>query len=196
MRPCSGLEMKPEGRLGLLIAMLLGAALGGWLWLSAPGGAEQGSPGFAPAAQATLSAQSLTDQQGRVQTLAQWRGRPVLINFWASWCSPCREEMPQFEALARQQAAHGVQVLGVAWDSPANVQAFLKDNPLDYPILIAGSGVRETLAALGNPAGGLPFTLLVDGAGQPQAAKLGAFRGDELPRWLAEHSAANGVKMK
>lgn len=187
--------MRPRVLAGLLLALLLGAGLG---WLArnrAPTFVQPVPAGAATAAQALFELE-LVDLQGRRQTLAAWRGQPLLINFWASWCGPCREEMPLFAELARQPAGQGLQVLGIAWESLESAQAFAAQNPANYPLLVARNGLRDILAGLGNPAGGLPFTLLLDADGRPQAVKLGAFRGDELQRWLRDHAVANGRKMK
>ena len=179
---------------GLLLAILLGLAL---LWaghrLTPP--PEQVLPPTAAAAVQNLLTLSLPDASGRPQALAQWRGRPLLINYWATWCGPCREEMPLLSALAREQQA--VQVLGIAWDSAANVAEYARQQPATgYPLLLADSQAKALLPALGNPAQGLPFSLLVGADGEVIRLRLGAFRAAELRDLLVLHSVTNGSKMK
>ncbi|MDO6387167.1 TlpA disulfide reductase family protein [Uliginosibacterium sp. 31-12] len=177
---------------GLFAAILLSALLGGLLRERM----TQAGPEQADAALQKLLAREWPDVAGQPQPLARWRGQPLLINFWASWCGPCREEMPQLEAFAQDKARHGVQVLGLAWENPASAAAFVHETQVSYPVLVANGGVREILTALGNPAGGLPFSLLVDAGGRLQAVKLGAFRAGEVARLVAQHAEANGRNLK
>jgi thiol-disulfide isomerase/thioredoxin len=107
---------------------------------------------------------SLPNAQGDVQAMAQWRGRPLVINFWATWCPPCVKEMPDLDELARLRP--DVQFVGVAIDSAANVRDFIRKIPVSFPIVIAGHAGLEMVRALGNAAGGLPFTVLVDARGR------------------------------
>lgn len=121
------------------------------------------------------------DPRGMNQSLAQWRGKPLVLNFWASWCAPCREEMPDFEIVRTQYRPAGVEIVGIAVDTPANVHAFLQRQPVAYPILI-GEGAAHNLArALGNPQGALPYTIVVDRDGQIVMRHLG-----RLPRAALE----------
>ena len=123
------------------------------------------------------------DLQGRTQTLSQWRGRILVLNFWASWCAPCREEMPDFAALRAQYRPQGVEFVGLAIDQPANVAQFLQQQPVNYPILI-GEGAAHSLARqLGNPSGALPYTIVLDRDGKIILRHLG-----RLPRTTLEQA--------
>ncbi|GAB2901573.1 TlpA disulfide reductase family protein [Uliginosibacterium flavum] len=181
---------------GLLLACVLGLGIG---WLArkwAPPPAIRPVPVSAAGAVQDLLKLELPDLAGRPQALAQWRGRPLLINFWASWCGPCLEEMPLLDEVARQEGLSGVQVLGIARDSAANVSAYARAHPTSYPLLIATEPVVDLFAALGNPAQGLPFSLLVAANGEVLSLRLGAFQDAELRGLLATHSVANGSKMR
>ncbi len=132
------------------------------------------------AAQAPLSAlwqSSFPDLTGKPQPLAQWRGQVLVLNFWATWCAPCREEMPDFAALRAQYHGRGVEFVGLAIDNPANVGRFLQTLPVGYPILIGEGAAHGLTRALGNPAGALPYTIVIDRNGNIALAHLG-----RLPR--------------
>jgi len=120
----------------------------------------------------------LPDLDGIDQAMAQWRGRPLVINFWATWCPPCVKEMPDLNRLAQQHP--GAQFLGLAIDTAANVKEFVKKIPVSYPIYIAGHGGIGMVRALGNPAGGLPFTVLVRAQGDLGPVILGPVDPDSL----------------
>ena len=177
--------------LGLAVVL---AAIGGMVREHAP--PSQPVPATASAAVQQLLSLTLNDQAGQSHKLAQWRGRPLLINFWASWCAPCREEMPLLDEMARQQGGNGGQVLGIAWDRAANVAEYVRAHRVDYPLLVADAQARALLPALGNPARALPFSVLVAADGSALRLRLGALRAAEAATWLANHSVANGSKLK
>lgn len=157
------------------------------------------TPATADEAASRLLGATLNDPQGLPQALAQWGGRPLLINFWASWCAPCLEEMPQLDASARKQGTDGLQIVGVALDRADNVRAFVREHPTHYPLLIADERVRDTLPALGNAAQGIPFSILIDAKGHVQHIRLGILHASELQKWLLaakSHSVPNGAKKK
>lgn len=123
----------------------------------------------------------------QIQPLVHWRGQPLLVNFWATWCPPCVQEMPLLSQFAREQKARvGIQVLGVAVDQPANVQKWLQHQPLDFPVLLAGAGGIGLTRGLGNIRAGLPFSILFNRQGEIAQRKIGALSSGELQRWL-EH---------
>jgi thiol-disulfide isomerase/thioredoxin len=115
----------------------------------------------------------LPDLSGREQTLDNWRGKVLVVNFWAPWCPPCRAEMPGFDHLQNRLGARGLQFVGVALDAPDKVSAFLAKNPVSYPILQGAVTGHELARAAGNQLGGLPYTLILDRRGSPVATLTG-----------------------
>jgi thiol-disulfide isomerase/thioredoxin len=134
---------------------------------------------------AELLSASFPDLSGRPLRLSEWRGRALVCNFWASWCEPCREELPLLDAAHRQHAAIGLQVVGIAVDNATNIREYLKTVKIGYPILIGGVAAVDLMSRLGNRAGGLPFTVAVDAAGRVRQRKLGAYSAAELENGLA-----------
>lgn len=112
--------------------------------------------------------------------------RPTLVNVWASWCGPCIEEMPELERFHAEQAGNGVQVVGIALDDRAAVEAFLQRIPVTYPILLDAPGPADAGVRLGNPAGVLPYTALLDADGRLVRQKIGPFAPGEIDAWVAE----------
>ncbi|HEX7129596.1 MAG TPA: TlpA disulfide reductase family protein [Rhodanobacteraceae bacterium] len=125
---------------------------------------------------------ALPDLDGKTQQLSQWRGKRVLLNFWATWCAPCRKEMPE---LAAAQVRHpGVQVIGVALDQPQAVRQYLKRTAVDYPILIGIDADPEPTLRFGDTIGALPYSVLIGPDGRIERTKLGPFDAAELDDWL------------
>ena len=140
-----------------------------------------------PAARAPVDF-TLPDPDGRPRRLSEWRGRPVLLHFWATWCPPCRHELP---LLAASQRRHGasLQVLGISLDNPKTLRDFLKQSPLGFPTLVGGDEALGLMAGYGHPRGSIPFSILLDPAGKVLARKAGAFSETELNSLLHTHLA-------
>jgi len=117
-----------------------------------------------------LRAQSLPDPQGRAVPLTTFDGRLLVVNFWATWCPPCVEEMPALSALQRElDGSTGeprAQILGIGVDSAAKIAEFANKHQITYPVLVAGAGGLDMLREFGNDSGGLPFTLVIDAKGR------------------------------
>lgn len=139
---------------------------------------------------AHLFAMQLDDPNGKAQALAQWQGKTLVINFWATWCPPCREEMPAFSRLHKQYAANGVQFIGIALDDADKVRDYAKQFPVAYPLLIGGPDGGELARQLGNPRLALPYTLILAPSGVPRFSRLGALPEAELRKLLAETAPA------
>ena len=103
---------------------------------------------------------------GKTQTLADWRGKTLVINFWATWCAPCREEIPDFIEIRREHAAKSVEIVGIAIDNAQAVTPYAQQMSITYPLLIGEGSELEMSRALGNPSGALPYTVVIgpDGA--------------------------------
>jgi len=105
---------------------------------------------------------ALPDLNGRVRHLSEWDGKLLFVNFWASWCPPCRAEIPDFIKLQRQYAGQGLQFIGIAIDRPEEVKKYIREVPINYPVLIdQGTGFAAT-TAFGNKDGALPYTAVVN----------------------------------
>jgi thiol-disulfide isomerase/thioredoxin len=135
---------------------------------------------------AALQAAKLTDLEGKTRRILEWRGKVVICNFWATWCPPCREEIPMLVALSKEMAPKGVEIVGIALDSAAKVQQFARDYKVTYPLLIAGPNGIDLMRASGNPVGGLPYTAFLDRRGRIVHRKLGALKEPQTRGWLAE----------
>lgn len=132
-----------------------------------------------------MPAITLPDLDGRPVDLAHYRGRPLLINVWASWCGPCIKEMPELERFAREQDKHGTQVVGLALDTPEAVRDFLARIPVSYPIVLDTPGSADASVWLGNEKGVLPYTVLVAADGTITRQKIGPFVDGEIAGWAA-----------
>jgi thiol-disulfide isomerase/thioredoxin len=115
-----------------------------------------------------------------MQTLA---GKPLLLNFWATWCPPCVEELPMIDAFFREHHPRGWQVVGLAIDQPSAVRKFLAQIPLEFPTGMAGLGGTDLSRSLGNLTGGLPFTVVFGANGRVLHRKMGQITVDDLQNW-------------
>ena len=120
----------------------------------------------------------------KIDVPAAWTGKPVLVNLWASWCAPCLKEMPDLQAYSGEQGANGMQVVGIALDDVASAQAMLQRFGITYSNLIDAPGPADAGVRLGNPAGVLPYSVLVSAEGRVIKTKIGPFESQEdIDRW-------------
>ena|SRR5215471_940887 len=129
---------------------------------------------------ASLLALALPDPSGKEQSLNQWKGKVLVVNFWATWCDPCREEMPRFIQMQDQLGDKGVQFIGIAIDQADRAQRFASEIRLNYPTLMGGYGSIELSKTLGNSFGALPFTVVVDRTGKVVHTHLGPVKDSQL----------------
>ena len=160
----------------LAVAVVFSAA-GAWF------GARQLQPGpAAPGALDQFYSRTMPDSSGKPTEMNQWKGRPLVLNFWATWCGPCVEEMPELTALQKELQPKHVQILGIGIDNPASISAFAEKYKIGYPLYVAGMEGSELSRQLGNQAGGLPFTVLVDASGKIKKTYVGRLKMDALRR--------------
>jgi thiol-disulfide isomerase/thioredoxin len=133
----------------------------------------------------TLFAQSMADDKARVQDLSQWKGKILIVNFWATWCAPCIEEMPDLSVLQTQIAQKNAQIIGIGIDSAANISEYSSKYKINYPLYVGGMNGTELSRQFGDEAGGLPFTVLIGSDGQVKKTYLGRLKLDELRKELA-----------
>jgi thiol-disulfide isomerase/thioredoxin len=127
---------------------------------------------------------SLSDVSGQSHPLAQWRGKTLVVNFWATWCHPCVEEIPELSALQNTVAQKNIQIIGIGIDSASNIAAFSKERKISYPLYIGDTKGVELAKEFGNQAGGLPFTVLIDKDGHVKKTYLGRLKLSELKQEL------------
>ena len=173
-------------RQNLLIVAI--AILGALLGLYA--GTYLGQPRLSVPGATLKSGERLTDLQlpdvrGQPHRLNEWDDRLVLVNFWATWCGPCREEMPLLDRTRHKLSGRGLEIVGVAIDDADAVGAFLKDSPVQYPILVGGD--NDTLYRFGDGSGVLPYSVLVAPNGKVLAQRAGSFSESGINRWLEPH---------
>ena len=164
-------------------------------WLYAGAGVVAASAGFAaswwmrePAPGAASPAAGFWHMQfeapsGSAIVMRQFAGKPLLLNFWATWCPPCIEELPLLNSFFKQNKPNGWQVVGIAVDQLTAVQAFLRHTPLEFPVALAGLPGIELSRALGNLSGALPFTMVLGSSGAVLHRKMGRVTDDDLAAW-------------
>ena len=172
--------MTATRRLWLLFAAIgVAAAAAGFgfnLWRTGRLPLDEGNPA---AVQALLVAR-LTDVSGESQTLERWRGRVLVINFWATWCAPCREEIPEFVRMQERYRAQGLQFVGIAFDQPEKVSEFAREFRINYPLLMGGLDTMALMRETGNRIGVLPFTLVMDRQGNVTSRHPGGLKEAKL----------------
>lgn len=157
----------------LVVALLAGAA-GALFSLLRPGSMDTG------VASQVVMATRLADLKGQSQALSQWRGKVLIVNFWATWCAPCREEIPVFIKLQEKYRTQGLQFVGIAIDRRDPVEAFAREFGMNYPVLLGGIEAVEISRQAGNRVEALPFTLIIDRTGKIIGTELGNIKETKL----------------
>jgi len=162
------------GVIGLILAFWAGSTVMKWYRDSTPA-AEQARamqntyrPGFV-----------LPDLEGRLRDVNEWNGRVLVVNFWATWCPPCRKEMPAFMDLQERYGKQGLQFVGIALDELDKVQDYVDTLGVEYPILVGGDKAMQVAIAYGNSFGALPYTAIIDRQGTIVAVYRGELEGEE-----------------
>ncbi len=164
-----------------LYAFVALIALGAGLWASS---SRQTAVPSVNSAQ-VLWALSLPDLNNQPQRLEQWRGKVVVVNFWATWCEPCRKEIPLFVKMQEKHAAKGLQFVGISIDQVDKTSEFARNFKINYPTLIGTFDAVEVSQKAGNQRRGLPFTVILDRKGQIAATELGGVTQEKLDALIA-----------
>lgn len=119
---------------------------------------------------------------GKPANSENWRGKVLVVNFWASWCPPCVEEMPALDRIAQEYASKNVLIVGIGIDSPSNIREFLQKTPVSYPIVLGGLEGSNLSKQMGNTQGALPYTVVINSKGKSIYTKLGKISEEELKK--------------
>lgn len=130
---------------------------------------------------------TLPDHLGVARSVSEWDGKLLIVNFWATWCPPCLKEMPIFVDLQEKYGDRGVQFIGIAIDEPHNVDAYLLETPVNYPLLIGQMPAIELGREYGNRIGALPFTAFVSRQGEIVFSKAGPLTAEEAEQTISAH---------
>lgn len=163
-------------RRSLIVATAMGATVLGAWW--------RNRKASDPQAVVQFFAQTLPDADGKPQALSQWKGQLLIVNFWATWCAPCVEEMPELQRVRAEYKTRDVELIGIAIDNADKVRAFRDQLQLQMPLLIAGASGSELSKILGNDVGAVPYTVLINRSGKISKRQLGQVRKGELNGWL------------
>jgi len=173
--------------LTILLTILLGVGAGifGHRYFKPQGdsGKESGEVSLIPhplQLHTTLPDFTLTDLEGKPRSAGQWAGKVLVLNFWATWCPPCRKEIPGFIALQNELGAKGLQFVGIAIDDPAAVRRFAAETEFNYPILVGDSNALKLSQQLGNRLQGLPFSVIFDRDGHVRYSTVGGLASQTL----------------
>jgi len=174
----------------LALAVLLATLAGIALWLDrvadAPGPVTI-APTSVEASAGAIYAARFTDVDGKEQMLGQWHSKLLVINFWATWCAPCREEMPLLAKLQTEFGPQGLQIVGIAADSRLNVSNFIKESPMPYPLLADEARAIEFTKRVGNRLGLLPYTLVLRPSGDVILTRLGVVSEPEMRKLIVNN---------
>ncbi|MGC1954905.1 MAG: TlpA disulfide reductase family protein [Gammaproteobacteria bacterium] len=179
-------------RTGLLVAIIaaLSATLGFYLGhvLEGRAGSENSAdPPVEVAMPDERPVFSLPDTAGQTRRVQEWDGKVLVINFWATWCPPCREEIPEFVVLQQKYATHGLQFIGIAIDEPDAVLPFMQATGINYPVLLGQLTGVDLSRKYGNRWGALPFTAVIDRQGHVVSVKGGSITRAEMEQKILPH---------
>ena len=182
--------MTPRRALVAAVAAASVGAGGGWAWWrqrqSPATPSARRRPEVDEAAPVDVWSLRFERPEGGELAVGSFKGSPLLLNFWATWCPPCVEEMPLLDRFQREAAGKGWHVLGLAVDSAGPVREFLAKRPVGFPIGLAGLQGVDLARSLGNGPGGLPFSVIFNRRGEPVQRSLGPVKFAELLAWVGQ----------
>jgi len=159
----------------MMVAVFVGVAAvvaaGGYVFSQR--GADSAVQSNAPISADVLFQARFNDLDGKPQSLAQWRGKVMVVNFWATWCPPCRDEIPEFVDLQGKYRENGLIFVGIALDEKDKVRAFADEMGINYPVLLGEMDAVELSRKLGNRLGALPFTIIIGRSGYIVSTEMG-----------------------
>jgi len=169
----------------ILIGIVAVVALaGGFLlaqWLNQPATPQPSQSVVMPK---TMVDFTLPGIEGKPRRLSEWQGKLIVLNFWATWCPPCLEEIPLFISMQEKYGARGLQIVGVAIDKLENVKNFQDFDIINYPVLVGQEEVMALMQQYGNRIGSLPYSVVIDQRGQVLSRRVGAYQPAELDSLL------------
>jgi len=172
-----------KARAVLLFAVIAGVSAAGGLYYHLwSRGSGAGTAMVPDAVVERVLSTRVADVKGGSQSLEQWRGQVLVVNYWATWCAPCREEIPGFVRLQERYGGRGLQFVGIAIDQADKVVEFASEFRINYPLLLGGLETIELLRQAGNRAGVLPYTLVIDRKGNLVGRELGGLKEAKLER--------------
>jgi thiol-disulfide isomerase/thioredoxin len=133
---------------------------------------------------------TLPDLQMHNQSFSQWKNKTLLINYWATWCAPCREEIPALIRIQSRNSGKNLQIVGIALDSPDQARAFAKSLGINYPVFVANMSTLDLLHSLGDDIGALPFTIVLSPGGRGAESHLGALTEPQMESLIADAEKA------
>lgn len=163
-----------------LFALIIFAVIGFFVFAPKLNGNNPNFEVIKSGAASAIAQASFYDLNEKVQPLAQWKGKVVVLNFWATWCPPCRAEIPEFIRFQNQYEKQGVQFIGVAIDQKSKVKEFAKEIGMNYPVLLGDLAGIDLAKRIGNTEGGLPYSVIIDRTGKIVTTQLGTLSYKKL----------------
>lgn len=172
--------MKRALRTLMILVVAAAAAVAGYFTSMSMRTGANTAQSFPAGAEQKILGITLPDLDGADQGLEQWRGKVLVVNFWATWCPPCIKEIPEFASVSRRYADAPVQFVGISIDTADNVRDFAERFDVPYPLLIGSTQTLSLAADIGNSARALPFTVILDRSGRIDEVVLGTLSEEDL----------------